>query len=129
MSCVCGAGASYDRCCGPLHKGRRHAASPEALMRSRYTAYVEKNYGYILGTTDPECRDQIDHDANRAWMMESTFNALTVLESSQQGSEGIVEFIARFRRGSGPEQIHHERSRFRRRRGRWYFCGAEDSTA
>jgi SEC-C motif-containing protein len=125
MNCVCGSGKPYDDCCGPLLSRARPAASPEALMRSRYAAYVLKDFDYIVETTDPDRRDYFDHDANRAWMEESSFVDLLVLASSEKGSRGMVEFIARFRRGDAPEQTHHERSQFRKSRGRWYFSEGE----
>jgi SEC-C motif-containing protein len=120
MNCPCGSGRPYDQCCGPLLDGKRPAASPEALMRSRYTAFVLKNFDYIVETTDPELRDLLDHDANRDWMNSSTFSGLKVLNSAQSGSSGTVEFIAHYRR-AGIDHAHHERSQFRKHRGRWYF--------
>jgi SEC-C motif-containing protein len=120
MNCPCGSDQPYDQCCGPLLDGKRPATSPEALMRSRYTAYVRKNFGYIVETTDPELRDLLDHEANRDWMNSSTFTALQVLSSSDNGNSGTVEFIAGYRR-AGAEHSHHERSKFRKHRGRWYF--------
>ncbi|ABD90073.1 YchJ family protein [Rhodopseudomonas palustris] len=121
MKCLCCADKPFDQCCGPLLAGTTPAATPEALMRSRYAAYVRKDFDYILNSTDPQVRDELDHDANRAWMDGSTFTGLDILSSSQQGSRGEVEFIAWFRQGTGPEQKHHERSEFRKHRGRWFF--------
>lgn len=91
-------------------------------MRSRYSAYATKNFDYIWNTTDPKTRDEFSHAGNCDWMNSSTFTGLEVLAASQQGSEGRVEFIATFRRGSEPEVRHHERSRFRKRLGKWVFC-------
>jgi len=125
MNCLCGSGLDYDECCGPLLAGTRQAASPGALMRSRYTAFALNNFDYIYDTTDPERRELFDHDANRDWMKRSTFTGLEVLSQTERGSKGTVEFIARFRRDDGPEQRHHERSQFRKRRGRWYFSDGE----
>ena len=39
-SCPCGSNRSYAQCCEPLHQGLVNAATAEALMRSRYSAYV-----------------------------------------------------------------------------------------
>ena len=42
-SCPCGSEKTYEDCCGPWHAGFKtgvHAPTPEALMRSRYRAYV-----------------------------------------------------------------------------------------
>ncbi|MCG6204059.1 SEC-C domain-containing protein [Rhodopseudomonas sp. HC1] len=124
MTCVCGSGKSYDDCCGPLLARARQAQSPEALMRSRYAAYVLKDFDYIVETTDPDTTALFDHDANRAWMEQSTFVDLLVLASSEKGSRGNVEFVARFSR-NGTDQTHHEHSQFRKHKGRWYFSGGE----
>lgn len=121
MKCVCCADKPFDQCCGPLLARTTAAATPEALMRSRYAAYVRKDFDYIVDTTDPQVHDELDHDANRAWMDGSIFTGLDILSSSQQGSRGEVEFIAWFRQGDGAEQKHHERSQFRKHRGRWFF--------
>jgi SEC-C motif domain protein len=125
MNCVCGSGKPYDDCCGPLLARSRAAETPEALMRSRYAAYALKDFDYIVETTDPDRSEYFDHDVNRAWMDESTFHQLRVLNSSEKGSRGTVEFIARFSRGGAPEQAHHERSQFRKHRGRWYYSEGE----
>jgi SEC-C motif-containing protein len=52
--CPCGH-TSYARCCGPLHEGGI-ASSAEALMRSRYSAYVLKREDYLLATWHPSTR-------------------------------------------------------------------------
>jgi SEC-C motif-containing protein len=93
-------------------------------MRSRYSAYAQKNFDYIVETTDPELRELLDHEANREWMNSSTFTGLEVLNSSASGNSGTVEFIARYRR-AGTDNTHHERSRFRKHRGRWFFRDGE----
>ncbi len=90
-------------------------------MRSRYTAYARKNFDYILNTTDPQRRYDFDHESSRAWMNGSTFTGLQVLSASEEGNKGVVEFIARYRYGGGREETHHERSRFRKQGGRWFF--------
>ncbi|MCK7474473.1 MAG: zinc chelation protein SecC [Rhodopseudomonas palustris] len=122
MECPCCSGKPYEQCCEPLLAGRHPAASPEALMRSRYTAFATSNFDYVWDTTDPKYRDEFSHAANCDWMSSSLFTGLQVLAASDNGKEGTVEFIARFRRGPNPEARHHERSRFRMRKGRWLFC-------
>src|SRR5690606_37462745 len=53
--CPCGSGANYGDCCQPLHIGAA-ARSPEALMRSRYTAFVSRDSAYLLDTWHPSTR-------------------------------------------------------------------------
>ena len=53
--CPCGSGTSYGACCGPLHAGRE-AATAEALMRSRYSAFVLLDADYLLRSWHPATR-------------------------------------------------------------------------
>ena len=48
--CPCGAGLVYATCCGPLHRGEREAASPTALMRSRFAAFAMKEPAHLWRT-------------------------------------------------------------------------------
>jgi len=48
--CPCNSGISYSSCCKPLISGKKCAVTAEALMRSRYTAYVVKDVNYLLRT-------------------------------------------------------------------------------
>ncbi|KAA5596244.1 YchJ family protein [Blastochloris sulfoviridis] len=121
MECPCCSGRPFDQCCGPLLAGEAQAGSPEALMRSRYTAYARGDFDYILATTDPQRRYDFDHDVARAWMRTSTFTGLKVLAGSEEGNKGVVEFIASFRRNGGREEKHRERSLFRKQGGRWFY--------
>ncbi|MEE0875740.1 MAG: YchJ family metal-binding protein, partial [Fibrobacteraceae bacterium] len=45
--CPCGSGKSYAECCEGIIKGARLAASPEELMRSRYTAYAKHEIRWL----------------------------------------------------------------------------------
>ena len=67
MPCPCGSALERDACCGPILAGERAAQTAEALMRSRYTAYVEKQIAYIVDSHDPETRDEVDPKDVRAW--------------------------------------------------------------
>ncbi|MGL5046562.1 MAG: YchJ family protein, partial [Shewanella sp.] len=57
-NCPCGSRISYQKCCAPLHihvdSGEVIARTPEQLMRSRYCAFVLKNFDYILKTHHPD---------------------------------------------------------------------------
>ncbi|MCT7423521.1 YchJ family metal-binding protein, partial [Escherichia coli] len=47
--CPCGSGQPYEACCGRWHTGEP-APTAEALMRSRYSAYVQERAPYLLQT-------------------------------------------------------------------------------
>ena len=54
--CPCHTDLPYADCCGPWHKGEDQgsfAPTPEALMRSRYSAYVLGLIDYLLATWHP----------------------------------------------------------------------------
>lgn len=122
--CACGSAASYARCCGALHAGAP-AATAEALMRARYSAYAQRRAEYLLttwhATTRPFALD-LDGPENRAmhWL------GLQVLAHTQDAADHArVEFVARFRIGGGSAQRLHEVSRFVREQGRWYYLDGE----
>jgi SEC-C motif-containing protein len=128
MACPCGTGLELAACCGPIIAGERPAPTAEALMRSRYTAYVEENVPYIRDSHDPESRESFDEAATGDWARRATWLGLEVLSTSAGGAgdqQGEVEFVARFRDERGVEHRHHERSTFIRRDGRWYFQDGE----
>src|SRR5947208_1479091 len=51
--CPCHSKKKYKKCCGPAHGGTP-APTPEALMRSRYSAYVLGLAEYVLDTTSKD---------------------------------------------------------------------------
>ena len=120
--CPCGNPAGYVRCCGPLHDGDA-AAHAEALMRSRYSAYVLKREDYLLATwhasTRPANLKLAAQQPAPSWL------GLTVKRHESQGDQALVEFIARLRYGGGRAQRMHEISRFVREDGRWYYLDGE----
>ena len=89
-------------------------------MRSRYSAFVDKNLDYVQETTDPQALRDFDRASTEQWMNEATFNKLEVLKATNEGNKGTVEFKAYFTMGGKPE-IHHEISKFRKQAGVWYF--------
>ncbi|WP_319560596.1 YchJ family protein [Marispirochaeta sp.] len=121
--CPCGSGKSYSACCEPFITGFKKAPAPEALMRSRYSAYTKNILSYIESSHDPETRDSLDLEATSRWAQDSEWLGLTILRTEAGGKgddKGIVEFEARYRQ-DGEEQRHHEESIFVQRDGTWYF--------
>ncbi|HEY4136584.1 MAG TPA: YchJ family protein [Alphaproteobacteria bacterium] len=120
--CPCGSEQTFAACCQPF-LGGKPAPTAEALMRSRYTAFVVGDYGYVERTLSPEALV----DFSRAELEETTnkidWIGLNILATEQGGpddSEGIVEFTARFK-GNGQNGVHHERSQFRKDGARWLY--------
>ena len=130
--CPCGSGETYVTCCGAFHTaflssahGRDdpHAPTPEALMRSRYSAYVLGLIDYLLATWHPSTAPGELELSPVKWL------GLEVLHAQSAGDAGVVEFVARLRDGSGRAQRMHETSRFVREGGRWYYIDGEMAEA
>ncbi len=128
-TCPCRATAttpiSYDACCRPALEGTKPAATAEALMRSRYTAYVVGNLDYLIETVAPEARHDIERGSLESWSKESKWHGLDIVETvdGQPGDKtGTVEFVAHFTRDD-KRQTHHERGTFRfgEPGNHWYF--------
>jgi len=121
--CPCGSAAGYAGCCGPLHAGAA-AATAEALMRSRYSAYVLGREDYLLATWHASTRPG-------ALLLAAQRPAPTWLGLEVRAQRGvddghaIVEFVARYRLGGGPARRLHETSRFVREAGRWYYVDGD----
>lgn len=120
--CPCQSGAQYRACCAPLHDGAL-AADAAGLMRSRYSAFVLGLRDYLLATWHPRTRPaqlELDPPGVRRWL------GLSVLKHRPIDAEHAeVEFVARSRVGGGRADRLHERSRFERSEGRWYYVDGD----
>ena len=113
-ACPCGSGTSLAQCCGRYHAGEA-APTPEALMRSRYSAFALNLTDYLLASWHPSTRPaELAPDPTTRWLR------LEVLESDEDGDSGHVHFRATFREGRR-FGVLEEASRFRREAGRWYY--------
>ena len=122
--CPCGSALSFDECCGPLLAGRRHAATAEQLMRSRYCAYVLRDRAYLEATWHADTRPA-DLDLEIAPLPRWTGLSIVGTSRGQTGdSEGTVEFVARYKLNGRAHRIH-ETSRFVRADGRWLYLAGE----
>jgi SEC-C motif-containing protein len=122
-ACPCGSGKDLAGCCGPYLSGAALPPTPEALMRSRYSAFATGNIDYLEQTLLPGTRDDFDRKQVTDWAANSEWTGLEVRSTEGGGpdeEDGIVEFVARFRTG-GKEYVHHETSRFSRSDGRWWY--------
>ena len=119
--CPCQSGRAYGVCCAPLHEGQA-AADAEALMRSRYCAYVLQKIDYIVATTVPAQQGLLNRDDLAAWSRETKWLGLTVLRHLPAIGKhhAQVEFVARFQDGVEVCE-HRELSAFVRIDNRWYF--------
>ena len=121
LPCPCGSGEPYTACCQIWHNGLAegvHAPTPEALMRSRYSAYVVGLIDYLLSTWHPSTAPGELELSPVKWI------GLEVLHAEAAGDAGVVEFVARCRVNGRAERMH-ETSRFVREAGRWYYIDGQ----
>lgn len=118
--CPCGSGVAYRSCCGPLHDGEA-AATAEALMRSRYAAYVTGNVDYVFRTWHPRTRPADLTLPEVDWL---GLEVVGTVAGDVEDDTGMVEFRARFR-GPRGEGLLTEASGFERRAGRWVYVDGE----
>ena len=119
--CPCHSGQPYAACCGPWHAGldkNIHAPTPEALMRSRYSAYAIGLIHYLLATWHPSTAPGELELPPMKWI------DLEIRHTEFSGEAGIVDCIARCR-VNGRAQRLHETSRFVRQDGRWYYIDGQ----
>ncbi|MFE1437624.1 YchJ family protein [Streptomyces sp. NPDC058739] len=118
VSCPCGLPEAYEACCGRFHSGLAAAPSAEALMRSRYCAFVRLDEGYLLRTWHPRTRPAtLGLDPGMRW---TGLEILGAENGSAFHGTGTVTFRASFEGGS-----LHERSRFERVEGAWVYVDGE----
>lgn len=113
---------AYADCCGRFldHWDMQPAPDAECLMRSRYTAFVCERADYLLATWHPSHRPaSLDFDAAAQWL------GLEVRGHwVKDADHAEVEFVARHRLGGRAVRLH-ERSRFVREGGRWYYVDGD----
>jgi SEC-C motif-containing protein len=115
--CPCESGKPYKTCCEPLHTGTA-APNAEALMRSRYTAFVLKFEEYLLKTWHPNTRPatlNLHEDPPTKWLGLQIKRTKNTSEAT-----AIVEFVARYKVAGKATRLH-ETSQFERIDGRWYY--------
>ena len=113
----------YAQCCGLYLEDLAGKPAPDAesLMRSRYSAFVLERADYLLPTWHASKRpSKVSFDPGVKWL------GLEVRDFSVVDADHAeVEFVARQRDKTGRAVRLHERSRFVREDGRWYYVDGD----
>ena len=117
--CFCGANLTYENCCAPFHQGLQSAPTAEALMRSRYSAYVLQNENYLLATWYKSTRPK-QLDFSNETLQWQKLEILHTKKGGVKDDKGRVEFNA-FYVQDGQTQLMHEISRFKKLGGKWFY--------
>ena len=129
-TCPCG-GPALATCCGPYLSGAAIPPTAEALMRSRYTAYTQRNEAYLRATWDPRtlpAEPIVQENERLQWLglrVESTLRLRQrKVELPESQDTDTVEFVARYKINGRAHRIH-EISRFVRVHddgvARWFY--------
>ncbi|QYF95283.1 hypothetical protein KY495_09070 [Massilia sp. PAMC28688] len=129
-TCPCG-GPSLATCCGPYLSADAVPQTPEALMRSRYTAYKQQNEAYLRATWHPSTVPDgpiIDPNERLQWLGLEVKSALRLRQRKAELPESqdadTVEFVARYKINGRAHRLH-EVSRFVREQAggvaRWFY--------
>lgn len=151
--CLCGNPRRYEHCCQPFVLGTTIAATPEQLMRSRFSAFKSRHGGYLVDSSHPSTRGANDLGELEQNFESTEWLSLQVLSTSPlspqspspvpaatalpEGTKSNVEFVAFYRprqskiKNPSPapdsasiEQLH-ENSTFVFEQGKWFYLSGE----
>lgn len=126
-NCPCGSHKSYDDCCGLYISNKESAPTAEALMRSRYSAYVKEVFSYVYDTYHSNTKQHFTLAAIEAQSKEITWLGLRIIET-EKGQEnddtGVVKFSASHHINDKTHFLN-ERSFFSREGGQWRYINGE----
>ena len=134
-TCPCDNKKRYMDCCGLYIQKKMLAATPEILMRSRYSAFAEGNIPYIRKTMRGPALvgfDKKNFKANVAWV---GLEVITTSFEPENPNIGYVEFKAQYKQkksksiGTSIEVITetiHENSQFEKIDGKWFYVSEKE---
>lgn len=97
-------------------------ATAEALMRSRFDAFARADITWLLETWHPSTRPAtLDLADNPRWRR---LQIVDVVGGGSEEDTGVVEFRASYL-DAGGIAVLHERSRFVREAGRWFYVDGD----
>jgi len=118
--CICTKEEEYSLCCGAILSHKREAKTPEELMRSRYSAYVQGDAKYLFESTVLENQNSEDLELIEEFSSGVEWLKLDILSAV----DDTVEFKAYYR-DSGEIKLLHEKSNFVQESGVWKYKDGE----
>ncbi|WP_185218740.1 YchJ family protein [Sphingobacterium mizutaii] len=117
MNCYCGSGNNYEDCCKIVHLDLKNAESAEQLMRARYSAFCLSLVDFLYNSFHPNSRRFQKKSEIEQWSKENKWEGLEIIKAT----ENTVEFRAAYVDPFGEKRQHHEKSRFQKLQGTWYY--------
>ena len=119
-NCFCGKILVFEECCQPVIDGKLNAKDAEALMRSRFTAYVINDYQHIFKTYTPAHRATLTINQLATSAQDTRWLSLQVLAHQTQADTAKVEYKAFYKVGDS-YFVMHELSSFVFETGSWLY--------
>ncbi len=126
-ACPCGSEITLGQCCLPLIQGKKKASTAEALLRSRYTAFVRGDTDYILSTHHTRTKSDVNREGIEEWSKKSEWLGLQILEQeagTEKDEQGKIAFHVQYK-VEGKLNDHRELSLFEKENGEWRFLDAQ----
>lgn len=103
---------------------RSEPETAEELMRSRFAAFKAGDADWLVHTWHPSTRPKhLDLDDNPRWR---GLQIVDAVDGTAADGTGIVEFRATYLTKDRSLGVLHERSRFVRENGRWFYVDGEE---
>lgn len=125
--CPCGSTINHIDCCGAYIGGQSTPTTPEALMRSRYTAYSMANIDYIKKTMKGKALLNFNDLEATLWAKRVVWLGLKIVKLHKDASnehQGFVEFVVNYLDGKILKTIH-EISEFQCINGHWFYIDGQ----
>ena len=134
-SCPCGSEEAYMKCCGKLHKKIPEfmKATPEQVVRARYSAYAKREIDFIIKSTHPKNKN-FDADIKH-WRKQIDMNCYDNFELTKceildheiiDDKTATVTFVANMiQRDSREKTAFMEKSTFEKIGGAWLYKEGE----
>lgn len=122
QECYCGSGKNFDGCCEPIIKGIADARTPEELMRARFSAHCIQDYAFLVTSTHPEHRADVNEEEISGWASKVVWTGLEVHSATPGASddEGQVSFTAHFSVKDTPQELRED-ALFATANGKWHY--------
>ncbi len=121
--CPCGTGKKYGECCLPIIKKTKPAADAEALMRSRFSAHVARDYEHLHRTHLESSKEPYESEPEGAGGTNWTRLKILSHEKGLKPDFSYVDFTAYFQEGE-EEKALHEKAEFQKIDGTWFYIRA-----
>lgn len=126
--CVCGSAREENDCCAPILAGTP-APTAEALLRSRYAAYVKGDVDYLERTSSPTALKEFDRADIEQFIEKAQWKGLDIKSVSGGGvkdTTGTIDCFFYCTYDKQQELVQHEIAHFvRGPAGQWLFDQSE----